>query len=312
MSARPRQPARIDARAPDPAGAPGKVVNVNADDIGMHRGIDGAVLLLAEMGRVKSASVMALGRPGADVISRLRRLKVDLGLHLDFTSALANRRYRADRSLRSLIVDTWSGRIDAAQVSHIVDDQLERFETLTGRAPTFVDGHQHVHQFPVIRDGLIAALARRYPGENFFVRNTQSAIWRGAKAWLIGALGTPCLRGLARRAGHASNADFCGVYDFSERRDLGRAWRDWLASSPPRGGLVMCHPALARDPGDAIGAARVNELRFLRSAQFADLLGEAGVAIAGWSGASTRRRHGAGGCRKDGPDRRVVLPCAAY
>ena len=223
-----------DFPSQNPATGRGKVIIINADDIGMHTAIDDATVLLAEMKRVSSASVMSLGGPDKDVINELSRLNVDLGLHLDFTSIFANRRYDADRSVRSLIIETWSRRIDVTQVQRIVNDQLERFELITGRAPTFIDGHQHVHQFPVIRDGLIQALAIRYPRQKFFMRNTESATWRGFKAWLIGALGTPGLLGLAKLAGHPSNVDFCGVYDFSEHRDMSRAWGNWLASSPPQ------------------------------------------------------------------------------
>jgi predicted glycoside hydrolase/deacetylase ChbG (UPF0249 family) len=277
-----------DSPCQNPVNGPGKVIIINADDIGMHAAIDDATVLLAEMKRVSSASVMSLGAPGKDVITELSRLNVDLGLHLDFTSVFANRRYDADRSVRSLIMDTWSRRMDVTQVQHIVNDQLQRFEMITGRAPTFIDGHQHVHQFPVIRDGLIQALAIRHPRQKFFIRNTGPATWRGFKAWLIGALGTPGLLGLAARAGHASNVDFCGVYDFSEHRDMSRSWRSWLASSPPCGGLVMCHPALTSQPDDVIGKARVNEFRFLRSEQFSELIDDAGIEIAGWNGHQRR------------------------
>ena len=47
--------------------------------------------------------------------------------------------------------------------------QWNHFIEATGKTPDFVDGHQHVHQFPVIRDVLVEFLnQQRFDG---WVRN---------------------------------------------------------------------------------------------------------------------------------------------
>lgn len=272
-----------------------KSILINADDIGMHPAIDGAVVQLAQIGRVSSASVMALGAPAQDIVAELRRLQVALGLHLDFTSPMFNQRYNSNTTLRSLIKDTWSRRLAAAPVEQMISEQFERFETVAGQLPTFIDGHQHVHQFPVIRDSLFKVLASRYPGKRFGLRNTVPSSWRGCKATVIAQLGGPRLRTLADQAGHWYNIDFCGVYDFSERSDLRRLWRGWLSCISPHGCLFMCHPAFESERLiDEIGAARIREFHFMNSQQFAELTDEFCVDVSNWNDLAWRPAGRAG------------------
>jgi predicted glycoside hydrolase/deacetylase ChbG (UPF0249 family) len=54
---------------------------------------------------------------------------------------------------------------------------LNRFEDAMGRAPAFIDGHRHVHQFPVVRALLVEEIARRYPVSPPWVRATAPG-WR--------------------------------------------------------------------------------------------------------------------------------------
>lgn len=253
---------------------------LNADDIGMHPAVDDAVTELAEKGVIRAASVMALGRPNRDTLSALARLGVDLGLHLDFTSELAHAAYRRESSLPSLMLSAWCGTLGAAHARDALDGQLQRFGELTGRLPDFIDGHQHVHQFPVIRDALAQAL-ERYGERRIRVRNTASRRWRGAKAAVIGMLGSEALARRLERMGFTGNTDFMGVYDLSADADLAGLWRSWLASAPEQGGLVMCHPALKDWGGEAF---RAREYQFLASQQFRELCSEFGVQAVNWHG----------------------------
>jgi len=262
---------------------------LNADDIGMHPAVDDAVAELAEKGVIRAASVMSLGRPNRDTLAAMTRLGVDLGLHLDFTSELAHAAYRRETSLSSLILSAWSGTLNAAHVRAALDGQLQRFCELTGRLPDFIDGHQHVHQFPVIREALAQAL-ERHGERRIRVRNTCSRRWRGGKAALIGMLGSEALERRLERLGFSGNADFMGVYDLSSDADLASFWRNWLAGAPEQGGLVMCHPALKDWGGEAF---RVKEYQFLASQQFREMCSEFEVQAVNWHGHSLRSTQAA-------------------
>ncbi|WP_228892644.1 ChbG/HpnK family deacetylase [Pseudoduganella aquatica] len=263
---------------------------INADDIGMHPAIDQGVAALAEQGVVTSASIMALGRPDRDALATLRRYGVNLGLHLDFTSAMAHARYGHRRGVGATIAATWARRMPPQQARTVVLGQLHRFGELTGAMPAFIDGHEHVHQFPVIREALMEVLAAGGGHAAVFLRDTRPRRWRGAKAALIGALGAAELARQARRLGLRSNGDFLGVYDLSGQADLPALWRGWLASIAPAGALAMCHPAAAHP---ALEQFRRREFRFLGSTQFADMLAEFQVQPACWE--DTPRHFPVGG-----------------
>lgn len=253
---------------------------LNADDIGLHPAVDDAVTELAAKGIIRSASVMALGRPNRDRLTSMARMGVDLGLHLDFTSELAHAAYRRETSLPSLMLSAWCGTLNADHVRCALDGQLQRFGELTGRLPDFIDGHQHVHQFPVIREALAQAL-ERYGERSIRVRSTRSRCWRGGKAALIGMLGSEALGRRLEPLGFSRNTDFMGVYDLSADADLAGLWRRWLAGAPEQGGLAMCHPALKDWGGEAF---RVREYQFLASQRFRELCSEFAVQAVNWHG----------------------------
>ncbi|WP_028101303.1 ChbG/HpnK family deacetylase [Pseudoduganella violaceinigra] len=251
---------------------------INADDIGMHPAVDDGVAELVDNGVVRAASVMVLGRPNRDTLTGIARRGASLGLHLDFTSALAHSAYQDTTSLPSLMMSAWGGMLNPTRVLAAVDGQIQRFGELTGRAPDFIDGHEHVHQFPVIRDTLAQVLAARQM-QGTHIRITAPRQWRGTKAALIGALGSAALAKRVLKLGCRINGDFAGVYDLTATADLPALWRQWLAGAPQMGGLMMCHPA-CQDLGRE--AFRVREFQFLMGAQFRDLCTEFGVQVVNW------------------------------
>lgn len=261
-----------------------KSLIINADDIGMHPAVDDAVAELVEKGIIGAASVMALGRPNRDTLAGMARFGADLGLHVDFTSEMAHAAYRRETSLSSLMLSAWSGTLSPAFVRDALDGQLQRFRELTGRLPDFIDGHQHVHQFPVIRNAL-AELLEQHGAKRIRVRNSAARRWRGPKAAVIGMLGSGALARRLEQIGCRSNADFMGVYDLTPDADLAAYWRGWLSSAPVRGGLVMCHPALKDWGGEPF---RVKEYQFLASQQFRELCGEFDIQPINWRGNALR------------------------
>ena len=262
-----------------------KKIIINADDVGMHPEVDCAIAELAGKNIVSSASVMSLGAPDGDALNAMTDHGVDLGLHLDFTSAFAGRRYSTAYSVKSLIIAAWRRRLDPAHVRNVIDEQLDRFEQAVGMPPIFVDGHEHVHQFPMIREALFEVLDKRYPRQRFSIRNTKPARWRGPKAAIIAMLGARETMRQVRGGGHRCNTDFAGVYDFSPASDLPGLWDGWLRAMRIDGGLIMCHPARKLLDADSIAAARLHEFRFFASDDFSELLSKHKVRATGWDDA---------------------------
>lgn len=259
-----------------------KRIAVCIDDYGLHRAVDEAILELAARGHVTATSCMVGAPAWADDAPRLKALVaesgLDAGLHVDLTE------YPIDRSLRRP-VNTWMAktslrRVDRAAIAREIRAQLDRFEAGMGRPPAHVDGHQHVHQFPVVRDLLVAELARRYPaGARPWLRSTEGASrWR-LKGRVIEAMGAKPFARLAAANGFARNRTLLGVYDFQggPARFRGLVGQ-WLASAQD-GDLLMCHVANAQVPGDEIAAARVDEYEVLSQSGFDRLAADAGVRI---------------------------------
>ena len=248
-----------------------KQITLNADDLGLAPAVNQAVLRLAEMGRIQSASFMSLGRIGADEVAQLRQYAVEIGLHLDFTGFADLTGELRQGGLKQVMWRSWRRAWPAAWLRDAIARQLDAYEHQIGAAPVFVDGHQHVHQFPQIREQLLAELWQRY-GNRVMLRSTRPFA-ADAKSLLIYALGGPVLKQLARSQTLKLNRSFGGAYAFNDNEAaLRQRWQRWLSAAPAAGAVLMCHPAVS-DTGwqDDIKAAREREWQWLGSAEFAEL-----------------------------------------
>lgn len=256
---------------------------VCADDYGLHPAIDEAVLALAQRGRISATSCMT-GSPNwrsAAPALRGAAATLEAGLHLDLTEHPFQPRLR-------MPLQRWAacahGRlVPRTALRAEVDAQLDAFEAAVGRPPAHVDGHQHVHQLPGVRDIVVAALEARYPASRPWLRRTRRlpGLPAARKSWLIQALGDAGLHRLASGRGYRQNEHLLGVYDFEG--DTGRylALLDrWLRAARD-GDLLVCHPATRTPAGDAIGPARRREYEVLAGPAFGDLVAREGLRI-GW------------------------------
>jgi predicted glycoside hydrolase/deacetylase ChbG (UPF0249 family) len=254
-------------------------IQICADDYGFDAAVSQGILDCIDAGRVSATSCMTLSPAWAQWAPALRERAgvADFGLHLD-VNEFAN--YAVGRHLNGWLTATYLRRVDAAQARSWVARQLDGFEATLQRAPDYLDGHQHVHQLPVLRTAVCAELTQRY-GRACALRSTRSRVWRGGKAALIASLGSSALRRIARPAGLRMNLDFAGVYDFAPAARFSERVAAWLGSLPD-GGLLMTHPG--RSGGtetrlDAIRQSRTQELAFWLSAEAGELLAREGAQL---------------------------------
>lgn len=260
-----------------------KRVAICIDDFGLHPAVDEAILALAASGRVTTTSCMvgapAWERDAPALRAESRAGRIEAGLHFDLTE------YPLDPALRRP-VGTWMRRAllrraDGDAIRAEFRRQLDAFEAAMGRAPSHVDGHQHVHQFPVVRDVVVEELLRRYRGGPLpWLRSTRGAArWR-LKGRIIEAMGAAALARLARAFGFAQNRTLLGVYDFAGGPERFRGLlAQWLAAARD-GDLLMCHVASAIVPGDEIAQARLDEYSILAGEGFGRMLRDCGVTPA--------------------------------
>jgi predicted glycoside hydrolase/deacetylase ChbG (UPF0249 family) len=154
--------------------------------------------------------------------------------------------------------------------------QLAAFNEMFGRAPDFVDGHQHVQLFPGVRDAFLTAVKEAAP--NAWVRQggrNQPLAQRLAtpKALFLDVLSAQ-FRTRASRANIAFNPGFAGAYDFSRQPDFSALMRQFL-DELPEDGVIMCHPGFVDETLvslDPLTVQREHEHAFLGGEHFPRLL----------------------------------------
>ncbi len=262
-----------------------------ADDFALHAAASEGIATLAHKGCITATSVMVLSPrwPSDAALLEPLRNRIDVGLHLDWTSDFA-RQAGHGMSLSRSMLSTLLRQIKAAQAKTVIESQLDAFEQVWRAAPDHVDGHQHVQQFPGIREALVQVLAERYGSARSrpYLRISKlPQAQSDFKARIIAAMGAEALRRLARLSGEPCAPALSGVYGFNDvPLSYGQRMNDWLRSSPD-GTLLMCHPAHSVEANDSIGPARLREYRYLSGGDFQKQLKARGIQLVRGSGLYT-------------------------
>lgn len=260
-----------------------------ADDYGLSPGVNRAIHDLIERGRLNATSVMVVGPAvGRDEISALQTAAASsprcaIGLHVTLTAPFRplTMHFRPldggmFPAFPILLRAGLLRRLDPEIIQAELMVQLSAFTEMFGRAPDFVDGHQHAQLFPQVRDAFLAAVKQAAP--DAWVRQG------GRNQPLARRLGTPKalvldvlsaqFRRRASQAEIAFNSGFAGAYDFRRKPDFGSLMRQFLEGLP-EGGLIMCHPGFVDDTLislDPLTTHREHEHAFLGGEHFPRLL----------------------------------------
>lgn len=270
-----------------------------ADDYAITRPVSEGILALAEAGRLTATSVMTTRphwpalAPALAALAVARSGTFSVGLHLNLTLGAPLAGHELARGtdlppLRSLLGQALSQRLPEAALAREIDAQLDAFAREMGRAPDFIDGHQHVHVLPQVRRHLLAALHRRGLAGSIWVRDPSDGLAAilarpsAPKALLVARLAAGFGRA-ARDAGFATNAGFAGFTAFDPRADMNGIFAAFLRRAGARP-LVMCHPGLDGDAElarlDPAVASRPREQAFLMTPRFAELCAANGLHLA--------------------------------
>lgn len=251
-----------------------KRVVLCADDYGQHPDIDAGIRTLAAAKRLSAVSALVEGAhwPLAAKQFQNEVASCALGLHFNLTHAFYT---DSALSLSQVLLRSYLQKWDNRWLEQTWHKQLDAFETAVGRQPDFIDGHQHVHQLPQVREAMLTVLAERY-SDLPLIRNTVARQWQGGKAAIIAILGGRALRRDLIRRELCLNSDFAGVYGFQGDHFPDRM-RGWLRSVTD-GALIMCHPG-GDVVGDPLRETRPAELAYLASFEFLEACDAAGVEL---------------------------------
>lgn len=270
-----------------------------ADDFAVNASASLGIARLAAMGRISATSVMVLSPRWPQDVALLQSLRgrIDVGLHLDWTSDFALAAGHG-LSLGAAMRKAVLGGFDPSAARVVIERQLDAFEAQWQAPPDYVDGHQHVQQFAGIRQALVQALSSRYgsggqgrqnrsdEGQGGFRPSTPylriSRAPAGAadlKSRVIAAMGANALEKIASDANLTGATALLGIYDFAgDQSRYGRLMQGWLRDALA-GSIIMCHPAQAAEPDDVIGVARAEEFAYLSGPDFSQALAHAGVQL---------------------------------
>ncbi|HEY2190129.1 MAG TPA: ChbG/HpnK family deacetylase [Caldimonas sp.] len=264
---------------------PGRTVAVCADDVGLVDGVAATVVELAAAGRLSAASCLATAPGWRAAAARLAGAptSLELGLHFNLSegaplSAELRRHWPTLPGLARLLAAAALHALPLAAIGAEFRAQAGAFGDALGRVPAFVDGHQHVHALPGVRELVLDAIAA-WP-ESPAVRSTGRVLGPGPalKRTVIEASGGRALERALVARGVAHNRVLLGAYDFGAV-DYRALMQRWLAAAPREGGLLFCHPCIDAGDADSISAARRREAAYLASDAFAADLAAANVTI---------------------------------
>jgi predicted glycoside hydrolase/deacetylase ChbG (UPF0249 family) len=272
-------------------------ITLCADDYGISPAVNVAIRDLVVRDRLNATSVMVVapsfGRAEAGALAALNSVTphVAIGLHLTLTApfrplspGFAPMRDSAFPPLGTMLRLAITRRFAREALKAEIASQLQAFRDAFGRAPDFVDGHQHVHVFPQIADALLAVVKESAP--EAWVRQCGrvlplAARFADRKGLLLDLL-SHRFRRRAAALGVRTNPAFAGTYRFDDAADFAALFPRFLEGLPG-GSLVMCHPGFVDDELqrlDPLTTLREKEYAYFASDQFPGVLAARGVALA--------------------------------
>jgi hypothetical protein len=210
-----------------------------ADDFGISAGVNRAILDLAAKGRLSAVTCMSLGEAWEDGAPALKACKVTAGLHITLTylPPLVKDLGARHPSELALGLKSWARLLDKKLIEEEIRAQFIRFIAVWGAPPAFIDGHQHVHVLPVVRD-IVLALREEFAPQAW-VRNIVdlSAVienWKNSVYIIMGWR----FRHMLKKCGIPFNTKMRGAYDRATPGAFAAALEAWC-SAPT---LIYCHP----------------------------------------------------------------------
>jgi hopanoid biosynthesis associated protein HpnK len=141
-----------------------KQVIINADDLGMSRGTNEAIIIALKYGILTSASIMVNMPAYDDALKRVitNYPNLGVGIHLSITEGksilkpskiplLVNSDGYFKNSFFKIYINTKKNKNILQQIEHEINAQFEKLCS-DGIKPDHVNGHHHVHMIPYIFD----------------------------------------------------------------------------------------------------------------------------------------------------------------
>jgi chitin disaccharide deacetylase len=266
-----------------------------ADDYGISPAVSAAIRDLIARRRINATSAMmpapSFSPAEAAALSAAAGQHAAIGLHVTLTAPFRplTAGFAPTHDGAFLPLAAMAGRALARwlrpeDLEIEITRQFSAFHAAFGRAPDYVDGHQHIHVFPQVREALLQVIKDTAPAA-WLRQCARSAAapksFADPKGYVLDAL-SGRLAQLAARAGTRTNPGFAGTYSFVPGADFSKLFPGFLDGLPD-GGVVMCHPGKVDDELrrlDPLTDLREREYAYFLDDDFPQLLAERGYALA--------------------------------
>jgi predicted glycoside hydrolase/deacetylase ChbG (UPF0249 family) len=254
-------------------------ITICADDFGYNPAISQAIYYLVEHKKINAFNCLTNTNHwehDAGLINDLDRSWTDVGLHLNLTEGKPFTRAKGMAYQRKFIGSSalwfkcFTRQIDSSEIYQEFKEQIEKFMHLTQSKPDFIDGHHHIHQFPIIRQVLLELYhAYDLNRHGTYIRSTANPVGqKDTKPQWVKMMGAKKLQWLLWRNSIPYNQAFSGSYYFNAKHQYADVITNALASIPD-GGLIMCHPGMSQTIyQDKLATNRLHEYHYLQSDRF--------------------------------------------
>jgi chitin disaccharide deacetylase len=274
---------------------------INADDFGLTRGVNQAIVDAHKNGVVTSATVMANAAALENALQQSRSApSLALGCHVvlvDGTPVLPPEQIpdlvepgtgRFHRTLSPFLIRAVRGRISPNQIEAEATAQIRKLQS-AGIQLSHVDTHKHTHMFPHILDPVLRAAracdihAIRNPFEPIRVSLLKCGP-RIYKRWIeVKALHT-FFSHFVRAVKRAGLSTTEGTVGIAATGILGHALFETMVSQIPEGSWeFVCHPGYddsdLRQTSTRLLGARLRELEILTSPSTRGALEKRGIQL---------------------------------
>jgi chitin disaccharide deacetylase len=250
-----------------------------ADDYAQTDAISNGIINLVKNNRLSAVSCMTTSRywPAHAALLKPYADTIDVGLHFNLTegAGLADHPQFIFAPIGSLLAAAFFGRLNREAIMREFCAQLTAFCVHFGKMPDFIDGHQHVHHLPTIREAILTVYQQELMSQKPYLRissNNYLTCLRDYKNFpktqIICFTGAMRLKKRLQQLNIPHNQNFAGIYNFSQSEHY-RDYFHYFITQVKNGGLIMCHPGLAsNERSDPLYQSRIHEYNYFLSADF--------------------------------------------
>jgi len=164
--------------------------------------------------------------------------------------------------LKTILIKSQLRQINFNEIFTELNQQIELFKKHLGCLPDFIDGHQHVHHLPIVRDALLKSYQYYFPDKKAYIRNTNNPLPHSFKEFILKITGAAALQKKLKQYDIPHNNYFFGIYTFNKKNNYQIIFNKILKKLKPDS-LIMCHPGLEQtDSTDPIAHNRWQEYQF--------------------------------------------------